>query len=68
MEAELKTLKESHQAELTRISREHEDKVLFLLRQMPKAEVSYLCLEIFVKGMKIWSIFQECFSYLKTCH
>ncbi|XP_027230346.2 chromosome-associated kinesin KIF4-like isoform X2 [Penaeus vannamei] len=38
MEVELKTLKESHQAELTRISREHEDKVLFLLRQMPKAE------------------------------
>ncbi|XP_047474960.1 chromosome-associated kinesin KIF4-like isoform X2 [Penaeus chinensis] len=38
MEGELKTLKESHQAELTRISREHEDKVLFLLRQMPKAE------------------------------
>ncbi|XP_042881308.1 chromosome-associated kinesin KIF4-like isoform X2 [Penaeus japonicus] len=38
MEAELKTLKECHQAELTRISREHEDKVLFLLRQMPKAE------------------------------
>nr|XP_053635684.1 chromosome-associated kinesin KIF4A-like [Cherax quadricarinatus] len=38
MEAEFKTLKENHQAELTRMEREHEEKVLFLLGHLPKAE------------------------------
>ncbi|XP_042221301.1 chromosome-associated kinesin KIF4A-like [Homarus americanus] len=38
MEAELKTLKENHQAELTRTGRQHEEKVLFLLGHMPKVE------------------------------
>ncbi|KAK7067055.1 Chromosome-associated kinesin kif4a [Halocaridina rubra] len=38
LEVEMKRIKEAHQEELTRLSQEHEDKVLFLLRQMPKAE------------------------------
>lgn len=39
MEVEIKRLKESHQAELNRIEREHEDKILFLMGHMPKPEV-----------------------------
>ncbi|XP_068231625.1 chromosome-associated kinesin KIF4-like [Palaemon carinicauda] len=38
LEAEIRRLKEVHQAELTRLGQEHEDKVLFLLRQMPTAK------------------------------
>ncbi|XP_066943400.1 chromosome-associated kinesin KIF4A-like [Macrobrachium rosenbergii] len=38
LEAEVRRLKETYQAELTRLSQEHEDKVLFLLRQMPTAQ------------------------------
>lgn len=52
MEAELKAIKENHRTALTRMEREHEEKVLFLLGQMPKAEVS-------VVSMLLDSIFQR---------
>lgn len=37
-ESQLKSFKENHQEELSRLAREHEDKILFLLRQMPKSK------------------------------
>ncbi|KAK3891852.1 hypothetical protein Pcinc_004270 [Petrolisthes cinctipes] len=38
LEADLRMLKKNHQAELTKLEQDHEEKVLFLLGQMPKAE------------------------------
>ncbi|KAK3859333.1 hypothetical protein Pcinc_034550 [Petrolisthes cinctipes] len=38
LEADLRMLKKNHQAELTKLEQDHEEKVLYLLGQMPKAE------------------------------
>ncbi|KAK3855953.1 hypothetical protein Pcinc_037672 [Petrolisthes cinctipes] len=38
LEADLRMLKKTHQSELTKLEQDHEEKVLFLLGQMPKAE------------------------------
>merc|ERR1712029_811377 len=38
LEAEMKTLKENHTSEITQLARQHEDKVLLLLRQMQSVD------------------------------
>ncbi|KAK4297571.1 hypothetical protein Pmani_030024 [Petrolisthes manimaculis] len=38
LEADLRMIKKNHQAELAKLEQDHEEKVLFLLGQMPKAE------------------------------
>ncbi|CAL4144988.1 unnamed protein product, partial [Meganyctiphanes norvegica] len=38
LEAEMKTLKENNQSEITQLARQHEDKVLLLLRQMQRVD------------------------------
>lgn len=40
LEAEMKTLKENHTSEITQLARQHEDKVLLLLRQMQSVDNS----------------------------
>lgn len=49
-EMQLKNLREAHQEERTRLEREHEEKVLFLLGQMSKAEVCSQILMYWIGG------------------
>lgn len=62
-ELELKKLREDHHEECMRLEREHEEKVLFLLGQMSKAEV---CLLI-PKLLQFPCVHLHIFHYFK-CH